>query len=393
MNTSSNKMVNSFEIIIPLLNPNEREVSIAALHVVEGEHVVKGEIICTIETTKSVSEIAAEQDGYIIGLKHRQGDIASSGDLLCFVADSPDWKPPEKVNGVKSISFGKDKIDQRDQPLPDGMRITNPALEEAAKLGINLELLPKSELITRNRLLQLIQPSDRPKTLIQKKITNLAELLPQKEISSNSLIVYGGGGLGKSLIELVHELSEYEIAGIVDDAIADQTVIIGYRVLGNGEILPALFDLGIQKAVNAVGGIGNIKMRTEVFNKLADSGFTCPSLVHPRSFVETSANISEGVQIFPHAYIGSQARINFGTLVNTAAIISHDCILGEYVNISPGAVLAGMVHVENRVLIGMGVTVNLGVTIGEGTRIGNGATVIQDVPANTIIRAGTIWPG
>jgi acetyltransferase-like isoleucine patch superfamily enzyme len=67
-------------------------------------------------------------------------------------------------------------------------------------------------------------------------------------------------------------------------------------------------------------------------------------------------------------------------------------VLGDYVNISPGAILAGEVHVENGALVGMGVTVNLRAVIGAGARVGNGSTVKNDVPPGGVVRAGTVWP-
>ena len=84
--------------------------------------------------------------------------------------------------------------------------------------------------------------------------------------------------------------------------------------------------------------------------------------------------------------------VGFGCIVNTGAILSHDCVLGDYVNISPGAILAGAVQVDERSLIGMGATINLGVKIGSGVRVGNSAVVKADVPQNSIVRAGAIWP-
>ena len=65
------------------------------------------------------------------------------------------------------------------------------------------------------------------------------------------------------------------------------------------------------------------------------------------------------MQVLPHAYVGSEAVIGFGVIINTGAIVSHDCVLGEYANLSPGAILAGEVQVGSRALVGMGVTINL----------------------------------
>jgi UDP-3-O-[3-hydroxymyristoyl] glucosamine N-acyltransferase len=80
-------------------------------------------------------------------------------------------------------------------------------------------------------------------------------------------------------------------------------------------------------------------------------------------------------------------------MVNTNAVISHDCKIGAYTHIAPGALLAGHVKVGERTLIGMGVTTAIGVTIGDGVRIGNGASVLADVPNKVILQAGKTWTG
>ena len=82
----------------------------------------------------------------------------------------------------------------------------------------------------------------------------------------------------------------------------------------------------------------------------------------------------------------------FGCIINSGAIVSHDCLLGDYTNLSPGAILAGEVQVGAGALVGMGATLNLRVRIGAGARIGNSAVVKTDVPEKGIVRAGASWP-
>ena len=145
-------------------------------------------------------------------------------------------------------------------------------------------------------------------------------------------------------------------------------------------------------AVNAVGGIGSITPRLKVYERIRQAGFSFPTVIHPRAFIEPTAMVADGCQIFYNAYVGSEVKIGFGCIINTGAIVSHDCELGDYVNISPGAILAGAVTVQERSLVGMGVTINLNATIGKGSRIGNSAVVKADVPENGIVRAGAVWP-
>lgn len=209
---------------------------------------------------------------------------------------------------------------------------------------------------------------------------------------AHALIIYGGGGHGKTLIELVRSQGKYRLAGVVDDYLCPGSTLLGAPVLGGAEILPQLKTMGIYLAVNAVGGIGNPSVRLEVFDRLAQAGFTCPSVIHPSAWIEPSAQISDGVQVLPLCYIGTDVHLGFGCLINSGAIISHDCDLAECVNISPGAMLAGNVHIGARSQVGMGVTINLSITVGTDVRIGNSAVVKADVPNGARVFAGMIYP-
>ena len=203
--------------------------------------------------------------------------------------------------------------------------------------------------------------------IVQDMIDRSSRTEPELEVdrfSPTSIIIYGGGGHGKALIDLISMLGIYPIAGIVDDGSAGRFHHHGSTSLGGSNILEKLIKHGVHQAANAVGGIGNITSRITVFERLINGGFSCPTLVHPTAFVEPSATLAEGVQVMPHAYVGSEAQVGFGAIINTGAIVSHDCILGDYANLSPGAILAGEVTVGSATLVGMGVTVNLRVKIG-----------------------------
>jgi sugar O-acyltransferase (sialic acid O-acetyltransferase NeuD family) len=361
-------------VTIPLLNPNEPEALLAALHVKEGQHVSAGDLLATIETTKSAADLQAEQAGFIAGLRLRVGETARAGDILCYIADDPAWSPPEPARPSGQLNTA----DSLSAPPPEGLRITRPALALARQLGLDVNQLPTDRLVTESMVRALLsKPGSGPDT---------------SELDATAIIVYGGGGHGKALIDLLRALHTYRIAGIIDDGIPVGETIMGVPVLGGNERLSELYAKGIRQAVNAVGGIGNITIRIKVFQNLAEAGFSCPAVVHPAAYVEDSASLAPGVQVFARAYVGSEARLGFGAIVNTGAIVSHDCILENFANISPGALLAGEVKIGAASLVGMGVTINLRVSVGAGARIGNGATVKEDVPAKGIVRAGTTWP-
>lgn len=205
------------------------------------------------------------------------------------------------------------------------------------------------------------------------------------------LFVYGCGGHGRSVAELVRGAGTYEVAGFVDDH-PPEAEVLGLPALGATADLPDLVAGGLVHAANGVGGIARVQDRVDAFERLQAAGCRFPPLLHRAAVVEPSAWLDDGVQVFANAYVGPLVRVGFGCILNTAAVVSHDCVLGRTVNLSPGALLAGGVEVGDRTLIGMGATVNLDLRVGSGVRIGNSAVVKADVPDGTVVRAGALWP-
>lgn len=356
-----------FPVLVPLVNPNETESLLAELKVREGQQVSAGDVLASFETTKSTFDLTAEKDGFILGLRFGEGETVKAGERLCFLAKSASQRVPVEVT-AKVTARALENAE-----IPQGLRITRPALELARSMNIDLSALPREILITEKQIRDLTGETT-------------------AEVDPRLVVIYGGGGHAKSLIDLIRSEGKYQIAGILDDSIPAGTKILDVPVLGGGEHLVGLRRRGIGKAVNAVGGIGSIQPRLAVYQKINMAGIICVTVVHPRAFVEPTADVAEGCQVFFNAYIGSDVKVGFGSIINTGAIVSHDCVLGDYTNISPGAILAGAVTIGERTLVGMGVTINLGVKIGTGARIGNSAVIKADVPDNGIVRAGAVWP-
>ena len=112
-------MDSPYSVFIPLINPNEPEARLAALQIDEGQQVNKGDMLCILETTKSTFELEAEQDGYVVGLNYKLGQIVHAGDILCHLAPSAAWQIPESTSVQKTIATA----------LQEGLRISQPALE------------------------------------------------------------------------------------------------------------------------------------------------------------------------------------------------------------------------------------------------------------------------
>jgi sugar O-acyltransferase (sialic acid O-acetyltransferase NeuD family) len=221
---------------------------------------------------------------------------------------------------------------------------------------------------------------------------NEAIKVPVFDFDPTKVIIYGGGGLSKMIIEAVRVLGCYQIEGIIDDGMKKGTDVIGSPVLGGAEALPELAARGIRMAVNSVGGIGDFQVRLNVFHILAKAGFLCPAIVHPTAHVDPSARLAAGVLVLAQSYVSGNARVGMGTLINNSVVISHDNVIGACVNLSPGTMLAGDVVIDDFAQLGMNVNVNIGVHIGSFARIANGATIKGNVPQGGRVYAGMVWP-
>jgi len=362
------------EIFVPLLNANEPEARLIAIHVKDGQTVEKGARLFTIETTKAASDIEAPELGFIRVLA-AEGDTLAVGDRLAVITETAG----EKVDAGRSDVYRRPKAVTSPAPTGD-LCITKPARALVESLGVDLAGLPTDRLVTEEIVRQFAGT------------TLPAISLPESD--KPYILIYGGGGHAKAIMDMVKQIGEYTIAGILDDdKHLSGTQVLGIPVLGTQAMLPALARQGVKLAANGVGGILDIGIRVKVFELLKGAGFTFPALIHPRATVEPSAKVGDGAQVFANAYVGSEAVLHPKCMVNTNAVVSHDCEIGMYTHIAPGALLAGHVHVGARTLVGMGVTTAIGVKIGSGVRIGNGAILLADVPDKTIIQAGRYWVG
>ncbi len=363
-------------VLVPQLNANDTEAKVAALFIANGQRVEPGDVVCEIETTKAVEELVAEQPGFIAGLSVVVGDNLTVGATLCWIALDPEWEPPADSD-AGSETLGA--------PAGD-LRITGAARELAADLAIDLAALPTDRIITTEIVRQVASGS---RGASEGDVAVAGAL--HAGADSSSILVYGAGGHGKTLIDLLRALRCYRIVGVIDDG-ASVEGVSGVPVLGGADTLEALRADGIALAVNAVGTVGAAQARLRVAGALARAGFLVPTLVHPTAVVEPSALLARGAQILARSYIGSDALIGPDSIVNTGAIVSHDCTLGNHVHLTPGAILAGGVHVGDRSLVGMGATVFVGVSIGADVLIGNGARIHADVPDSTVVPTGALWP-
>lgn len=107
--------------------------------------------------------------------------------------------------------------------------------------------------------------------------------------------------------------------------------------------------------------------------------YDSPTLIGSGAILSPSVTIGAGTLIVAGSIVNADTRIGRGTILNTACSVDHDCVLEDFVHVSPGARLAGGVRVGPESWIGIGAVIKEGIRIGAGAMVAAGAVVVNDV--------------
>lgn len=193
------------------------------------------------------------------------------------------------------------------------------------------------------------------------------------------IIIVGGGGHGRVMIDAILEQKEFAVSGIIDPRIDKGTSILGIEVLGSDDMIPELFGKGIRYACIGVGSVGDCGARKRIYENLKEIGFTLAVVKHPKAVVAKDVTFEEGAFVAAGAVINTGARIGKNAIINTSSVVEHDCRIGSFVHIAPGAILGGGVIVGDETHIGMGAKIIQSKVIGKKCFIRANSTIASTI--------------
>lgn len=131
--------------------------------------------------------------------------------------------------------------------------------------------------------------------------------------------------------------------------------------------------------------IGDNNIRRKVFHTLENKVLP-QNAIHPSAVIDPTVSIAEnGVMIAAGVCINPLVKIETGAICNTGSVIEHECVVGAFAHIGPGAVLCGNVTVGEGSFIGAGAIIRQNINIGKNAMIGMGAVVVKDVADNETV--------
>lgn len=204
------------------------------------------------------------------------------------------------------------------------------------------------------------------------------------------LAILGASGHGKVIADIAEQLG-YTVS-FYDDAYPNKTHIEHWEIHGTCADLIILNNTNAKLRNDVIVAIGNNEIRQQKIQLLQKYSFNLITLVHPTAVISPYASIAPGAVVFAGAVVNAFAEVGVGCIINTSAVVEHDCSIDDFSHICPNVALAGGVSVGSKSWIGIGSQVKQLINIGDNCIIGAGSTVIHNIPNNTIAYGSPALP-
>lgn len=201
-----------------------------------------------------------------------------------------------------------------------------------------------------------------------------------------NLVIFGDTQFAERLSKyIILEGVDCIIAFTQEERFMTRTEINGIPVIPFEQLGRSLND-----AFEVILGIGYMKMnslRAQLYRLCNDAGYQVGSYISPKAIVY-SEDLGEGTFVCPGAVIGPGCRLGKCNYLASAAVLSHDNILGDNNFISTNVIFGGFAKVENNCFFGLHSTIKDGIIIASNTLIGSASNVLQ-----SIMETGRVYVG
>lgn len=131
--------------------------------------------------------------------------------------------------------------------------------------------------------------------------------------------------------------------------------------------------------------IGHNSIREKVQKEMSRLLGNPINAIHPSAVISSSVKMEDGIMIAANVTINPLVQLGRGIICNTSCSIDHECVIGDFAHIAPGAVLCGNVKVGKGTFVGANAVIRQGITIGKNVIIGAGAVIVKDIPDNVTV--------
>lgn len=339
-----------------------------------GGKVQEGDLLFSFETSKADVDVEANVGGYFYH-NLKVGKSVKVGDIVAYISKN-------EIDKTKEL-FKQDKpVKQNEKSSEwDDVRVSGSAMDLIREHGLTRDDFSGINFIRKENVHEVISAGQEKSAKKQtaKKVSSLSA-------NFNDIIIIGGKGGAKMVIEAIRSSNHYGIKGVIDDHVPKGEEVLGVPVLGGEKELMKLKEEGYRNIVLSFSLLNNLGKREERYRYFKEKDFQFPNIIHHRATVEPSVVMGEGNIVLANSMLGSEVTLGDVNYVNTGAIICHESNVSANNHFAPNSVIAGRVQVGSNNLIGMCVTTYFEVEIGNNNIINNGFNVIKNIKDNQVLK-------
>jgi sugar O-acyltransferase (sialic acid O-acetyltransferase NeuD family) len=199
------------------------------------------------------------------------------------------------------------------------------------------------------------------------------------------MLIVGAKGFAKEVLEVFYQLDRLENIAFYDD--------VNEEINGNLYDIFPIFKTEIE-IVNFFAkidkkftiGIGNPILRYKLYHKFIKLGGEFVSSISPLAQIGSNeVLIGQGSNVLCNSIFSSSVTLGIGCIVYYNVLITHDCVIEDFVEMSPNVILLGNVRVGAFTQIGANSTILPKIKIGKNVIIGAGSVVTKDIPDNCMV--------
>jgi len=190
------------------------------------------------------------------------------------------------------------------------------------------------------------------------------------------IILVGGGGHCKSVIDIIENGNEFSIIGIIDTPEKVGESVLGYPIIGDDSTISKWIAKDMYFHIS-LGQIHSNEPRIKLFNMIKNNGGTLPIIKAPDAYVSKHSKIGPGVLIAHKAIINAGVSVGENTIINSGALIEHDSKIGAQCHISTLCAVNADCEIKDGSFLSSHVVINRGCCLPPNSIVYSGAIVTQ----------------
>lgn len=372
------------------INVSDDQYKIIEINFENGDFVEKNTPIFSYESSKTVFEAEAKQDGYIyFNPSCKLEEDYSIGYQIAI-------QSPTQITNLNLDDLFMDQIIKNDDNNSN-IKISKKAKILIDKHNISLDKFSEYEIVSEKVVVDylntLTNPINNLKTFSEKDsetkfFSDGHTILSDKKIK---LAVLGAGKAALQLYDSLIQSENYEIVSFYDsDNTKKQEKLFGVNIK-YGDLSKNVeedfnnnfFDVCI------ISFSGDIEARKSLFLNLKNKGVKFANIIHKTAYVSQLCKMGEGNIIFANVRLGPFCVIGDNNVISASCSIEHNNLIGSHNTFGPSVLFSGSCSIGDTNKFGTMIGIEPNVKIGSDNVIASSQVINMMIKDKKLVRPKT----